>query len=468
MGEIADSELEGVHRASPTRAMLPKELLGLKEALRQAHRDGGELRRAFDDFSALAFSKPEWAGEASEFIADEFEEDSEVLAHLARIPDMIIELSQGHASMTFLVASFWASKGETEPLGRLAEAMIAAHSRIQTPEGVELMLAVCTSIAVVRHTRAEQLLAAARPGLVPEHEESLADAELWLAIGRIVRTATTDERRLWDERLRRPRGQWTWDGTLERRALEHLVDHLGVDIEGAQAFRTIVPGAWWDLLVRRSRERMDAPELTMQPQEEPPVQEPVRERRSSNEAELKSQGLIMPFLAGALVGAVVVIGVSWAFPKGGLESAFGGSGAASRSSAPSWRESRRLEHEREMAELLPEIQRVKAGSWQEHSALIMGYTSKLPANGTRYRQFLEWLQIDPPRDKETREMVSSLLSQRFAGQELLDLWEGLVLDQAPNTEEIREEARKALSSVEMGQGTWSQGDIKRLRALAGS
>ena len=469
MGEVSAREVEDATRVTGDPVRLPAEVCALQKNLIDAHRKGPDVRKAFDDFCAVAFSKPEWAGPSSDFIADEFAEDEETLAALARVPDMIIELSEGHAGLTFIVASHWAAKGETERLNRLAEAMVAAHSRISSPEGVELMLAVCTSIAVVKHPRAEQLLAAARPALAEEHRETLRDAELWLAIGRIVRTATADERRMWDERLRRPRAKWTWDTAEERRALEHLVDHVGVGVEGAQAYRAIVPQVWWDLLVRRSRERMESPELAVAPQrqaERVPLKPPTD--HSAEDVEHRSRKVVFPFMLGAVAGAATVLIVGWLFP--GARGSSPGKGAdlvAVEPSTPSWRQARISEYERELGDLASVLEEVKGGAWEDHSTLLMGYTSRLPADSGRYRLFLEWLQLDPPKDPTTREMVGKLLVHRFPGNDLLDLWEGIILDEAPHSGEVREAAREALAGIDEGKGTWSERDVLRLKKMAG-
>lgn len=467
MGEPSAKQVEEVPRDDGDPVRLPAEIRACQEQLRAARQNGGNVRKVFDDLCALAFSKPEWAGPASDFIADEFEGDAETLASMARVPDMIIELSEGHAAMTFMVASHWATKGETEHLSRLAEAMVAAHSRIVGVEAVELMLAVCTSIAVVKHAKAEQLLAATRQALKDEHHESLRDAEMWLAIGRIVRTATVEERRLWDERLRRPRVEWTWRKPLERRALEHLVDHLGVGVEGSQAYRAVVPPAWWDLLMRRSRERMESPELVpMAPPMERTEVATETPRTSIRAVEVRHR-VLAPFIAGAILGVLGGLFGSW-MGAGTLKEPTAVAGVSGDMEAiPSWRESRIREYERELGDLALEWEKVQQGTWEDNSELLMGFTSQLPADGSRYRKFLEWLMLDPPRDSQTREMVTHLLIHRFPDDHLLDLWEGIVLDEAPHSGELKEAARDALVSQDEGKGAWSERDVLRLRKLAG-
>ena len=71
------------------------------------------------------------------------------------------------------------------------------------PEIVHIMLALVTSLAITRYSRAEQMLSVAEPKAAEEHQESLQEARLWLAAGRIVCSCSQESRDLWDHRLRR-------------------------------------------------------------------------------------------------------------------------------------------------------------------------------------------------------------------------------------------------------------------------
>ena len=456
MGDATPSDAADAERNANPPGHLPPEVRVLQRHLIEAQRRGKGIRRAFDDFCALSFSKPEWAGLASEFLADLFENDEETLTSLARVPDMIIELSEGHSGMTCIVASHWAISGELENLNRLAEAMIAAHSRLEGEAVTELMLALCTSLAVVKHSRAEQLMEIVRPSVTDDQVDSLRDAELWLAVGKIVRTATSEQRRMWNERLRKARSRWTWESADEVRALRHLLDHIGVGIDGTQMFRAVVPPAWWDLAMEVIRERQ-APALepppTLTEDLRPPALESIPEPTRQMPAPDAHGSRWLFFLAGSLTGICLVILTMWLVPE---------HSRIAEDQGLSWREEQMEGYQEELADLVTEHRKVKQGTWQENSALLMGTTSILPRHGNRYRLFLEWLQLDPPEDKRTREMVSRLLYERFPDPALIDLWEKLASDETVDQTELRQAASDALAAP---GSPWTEDDRIRLQGM---
>lgn len=456
MSEASPSDTAEADRNSTPQGSLPPEVRELQRHLIEAHRTGKGVRKAFDDFCALAFSKPERVGLASEFLADLFENDEERLALMARVPDMIIELSEGHADMTCIVASHWAIGGELENLSRLAEAMIAVHSKLKGESATELMLALSTSLAVVKHSRAEQLLEFARPQVSEDQIETLRDAELWLSVGRILRTATTEERRMWNERLRKSRSRWTWESADEVRALRHLLDHIGVGIEGTQMFRAVVPPSWWDLAMEIIRVRQEQ-------SKEPPVQDVtpevvaplITEPVPSSPRPLPPESVSMrSFLMGWVMGAGVAALVMWVIVDKTEQEDSG---------HLSWREERLMNYQEELVNLAEEHRRVKEGTWEQNSALLMGTTSVLPRYGNRYRMFLEWLQLDPPKDVQTQEMISRLMYERFPDPGLVDLWEKLASDGTVDQSALRRAARDALDAPGL---QWSDSDRKRLEMVA--
>jgi hypothetical protein len=209
------SRVEGVIDAE-----LPEELRSSARDLLRAVLGKVAVAEHFDAFCGTAFSKREWAAAASPVIAELFDADEDQLAELARIPDLVIELGTGQATVTCMVASRWAARGETHRLSRLAESIVASHAA-KNASAVEVMLALAATLAVTRFSKAEQLYNAALPLAGEEHREALQDARRWLAAGRIVCSASQEERDFWDVRLRRPKAAWAWQSKDELRRSTH-------------------------------------------------------------------------------------------------------------------------------------------------------------------------------------------------------------------------------------------------------
>lgn len=303
---------------------LPEPLHAVGKSLISAVADDHLVAQAFAAFCSAAYVKPDWAGAASEFLAELFAEQEDLLAELARIPDLIIELASGHITLTCMVAARWAARGETNRLARLAEALITTQSKMSGSVAVvEIMLALATSLAITRYSRAEQLLHAAEPQASADQQDALVEARLWLAAGRIVRGSSQEIRDLWDQRLRRSRQTWSWESPDERDALLQLADHLDEGPEGLTLFEAVVPSAWWDLATLRAKElSQPAPEPEPAPPPRPsvqPVSVPTAHLRlpASFAGEAEQDNLThlpwspMPFLAGMLMGAMSLTAFIW-------------------------------------------------------------------------------------------------------------------------------------------------------------
>ncbi|MCA1962511.1 MAG: hypothetical protein LDL31_01040, partial [Prosthecobacter sp.] len=179
-------------------ASLPATLRPAAEALEAALRAGKPVEKLFADFCSQAYVRPEWAGAASDYLADLFEGREGELAAMTRVPDLIIELASGHQTLTTIVAFEWAAAADTARLSKLAEALAATHGKMHSAEVTHLMLALATSLALTRYSRAEQMLHLAEPEAAEEHRESLEEARLWLAAGRILRGCSQEVRELWN------------------------------------------------------------------------------------------------------------------------------------------------------------------------------------------------------------------------------------------------------------------------------
>jgi hypothetical protein len=455
----------------PSAEELPEELRPAARALTKALAENHGVNHCFADFCAKAYVKPEWAGAASEFLASAFEDREEELAGMARIPDLIIELASGQQTLTTVVAFQWAAHSDAGRLTKLAEALAATQSKIQSTEVVHLMLALATSLAITRYPRAVQMLTLAEPQAMDEHEESLTEARQWLAVGGILRGCSQETRDLWDHRLRRRRTMWTWTSPAESYALEELADHLKPDQEGADIFKSIVPPAWWETAQRLAAERAVAdaePNIPERIETEPNFQRAapaamgrldMPEAGSTSLFPPEEAPVIVwnavPFFAGGLVGAAVLAMGIWISPlelkrvpqAGSAEDEYHATAPAPDAPPAPQEEWRRTESTRvaaESADLQDLHGRILTSSWTEVESLLSGTTADLPKEDKRYARLLDWLHLDPPKDAEIRKHLPALLANVRADSDTLDLWDKLAYKGSPMEEAIRNAARRQL------------------------
>ncbi|HYF34372.1 MAG TPA: hypothetical protein VD994_03700 [Prosthecobacter sp.] len=472
---------------------LPEPLRGLGKALIQALREGHQVQQVFSAFCSAAYVKPDWAGAASEFLAELFAEQEDLLAEMARIPDLIIELATGHITLTCMVASRWAARAETPRLARLAEALIATQSKMSGDGVVEVMLALATSLAITRYSRAEQLLAAAEPHATQEQQEALAEARLWLAAGRIVRSCTQEARDLWDQRLRRSSQAWTWLAREEREALLQLADHLTDNAEGAQLFKAVVPRCWWDLATLRVREdgspgvaALPPPTEPLTPPSRPPVPAPEIERDFAPSL----RASLMPFLGGITIGALAATAIflvaqprRWSSKveqqataaASTVGAATPGSETTEPQQAPAapevapqeeWRKKEVQALAAEIPELEATAASVRGGTWESQRSLLQGESSVAPLATPAHQKLLLWMHLDPPVDPELRSKIPGLLADLRRDDMLLDLWKRLVYPGSPNAEDIRAAAKQQIHRNSETK-EWNEAQVRTLEEIAG-
>lgn len=475
----------------PSAEELPEELRPAAKSLTKALAENHGVNHCFADFCAKAYVKPEWAGAASEFLATSFEDREEELAGMARIPDLIIELASGQQTLTTVVAFQWAAHSDSGRLAKLAEALAATQSKIQSTEVVHLMLALATSLAITRYPRAMQMLTLAEPQATDEHEESLAEARQWLAIGGILRGCSQETRDLWDHRLRRRRTTWTWTSPAESLALEELADHLKPDQEGAEIFKSIVPPVWWETAQKLVAERAVTDAEPTEP--ERIESEPIIPRSliaAGPRADMPHSGpasffppeeppVIIwnawPFFAGGLVGAAALAMVIWISPyelkKAPLTDPAEGEYQAAKPAVDAppppqneWRMSEAARVAAESADLQDLHRRILTSSWADVEGLLSGTTADLPKEDARYLRLLTWLHLDPPKDAEIRKRLPALLATVKADSETLDLWDKLAYKGSLMEDSIRNEARSQLYLNE-NKGVWSISQRERLQIL---
>lgn len=489
--KLAESDVAWMQSFDPLIAdMLPPELQpGAKDLVRAVAMKVA-VAEHFDALCGQAFSKPEWAAAASPLIAEIFEQEEDLLAELARIPDLIIEMSCGQVAMTCMVASRWAARVETHRLTRLAESMIASHT-CKNAASVDIMLALAATLAVTRHSRAEQLYNAALPLSGPEHQEAIADARQWLAAGRVVCSISQDERDFWDTRLRKPKQAWTWQSKEERHALETLAEHLEVNAEAEGLFKAVVPPCWWDLSRKCARQQELLTEATREmeqvraqlasgqaatfgepgrPQDEMssrPQESTLREFDPRPRASLRAR-FVLGWVCGAIAMAVTVVLI---MPSEAVQRVFGmtkAPGAAHAAHTPAQQEAWRKENlarlSAEMADFAKLHAAARTGTWSDNERVLSGQGEEVPLGSPDHIKLLVWLHLDPPADPEVRARVARLLlGQVKAGA--ISLWEELIYPGSPNAEEIRNAARAALADSSM---QWNDDEKRRLTAIAKS
>ncbi|MFN0080256.1 MAG: hypothetical protein ACKVY0_27635 [Prosthecobacter sp.] len=476
-------------------ADLPKELQQSARDLLLAVAGKVAVPEHFDAFCGQAFSKPEWASAASPVIAEIFEQDEDQLAELARIPDLVIELGSGQATVTCMVASRWAARGETHRLSRLAESIVASHAS-KNACAVEVMLALAATLAVTRFSRAEQLYNAALPLAGVEHQEALADAKHWLAAGRIACSAPQEERDFWDVRLRKPKVAWPWHSKDERQALHNLSERLSPGLEGADLFKAVLPACWWDLVMKCAQQQEKIATaakpvgVTKAAVIAPPraIPEAVSApERAAMEFHPHPQSspyarFVLGWVCGALAMAITVL----LLPSEAINRVLNtlranGDGKGSQITATTatvetqtipktpeeraaWRKENLQRMAAEMTQFAALQAAAKAGNWHDNELVLSGHSQELPHDSTQYMKLLVWLHLDPPQNDEVRMRVSKLLLERVKTGAIA-LWEELIYPGSANAAEIRNAAQEA---VENQSFQWSAEDKGRLRAIAES
>jgi hypothetical protein len=506
----------------PDLSELPDTLRGSATDLAAALRSGEGLGQAFVAFCSRAYVKIDWAGPSSEFLVNLFEDQEDLLADMARIPDLIIELASGQMALTCMVAFRWASRSNTAQLAKLAEALAATHAKDSDPEIVHIMLALVTSLAITRYPRAEQMLTVAEPQTVGEHSDGLAEAKLWLAAGRIIRSCSQESRDLWDHRLRRTRMIWTWDNPVECTALRELASQLRHQQDGQSLFQAVVPAAWWDLVQQHIIEQMHsdaslvearnalkaAQAKTVTAQEEAkaanlaeveaslafaPFLEAPSDMLADRDADFKEADFapppivvwnVRPFLVGWLLGMVGLAAAIWIGPFDLLNPQPVVKAAAPvpapASKAPvaaiepvdklpdidkakeQWRIEQAATVQAESADIKPFFDRVKTGTWADHQELLSGNSPELPKDDAKYLRLLAWLHLEPPTDKDIRSQLPGLLAGIRPDSDTLDLWKELSYLGSPLVREIQQAARKQLHENKESWSASQEEDLSRI------
>jgi hypothetical protein len=318
------------------------------------------------------------------------------------------------------------------------------------------------------------------------NEELLAAARQRMMVAEVVAAADHATREMWDQRLQKPSGDWTWSSARERKALSDLGEWLTPGHPAEKVFAAVVPPAWWDLWTKREcgarqgdlfsgfQENKGekptsggwAPEHLAGADEVPLLEDQVAGAlETMMERKVRLQWLVAGLVGGLLLAGLVVL--FW----GGARHR--GPGAVDRAELEqiigpgqdwmAWR----LEEMRGLAGdvmMVGGMEALRGGLWADNAALLTGRTVDLPIQSMRYRRILAYLHLDPPLDPEVRVRVPRLLLDCAPDEDSLRLWERCLLAGLPLKREIALAAQEALGRPAL---RWNEAQRERLTALAG-
>ena len=487
---------------------LPQDLSMVAASLRQAIEDNQHVPAVFAEFCARAYSRPDWAMAASPFIVECFAQRPRDLAMMARVSDLIIELTCGSQVYTMTVVAQWMRQGDNAQLLKLADALLVAHGNIAGPEVVHLMLALANSLAIMRYSRAEQLLAAAEPRCGEDHHDSHLETSEWLKLGAALRLCPPSVRELFNHRLRRPRAKWTWQNTHEKQALEALALQIESAAPALEKMRAILPEGWIEQALEEARHR---PQEKPAPQPRPqPPPAPSPPAAPDPDWPWQRWPSAWQFFAGGVAGMVVLLGVIGLSPlelrmATSAPSAPGmapvsssgpsplpvasaaeaiepkASSAAAEvkasqapavnapppvaASLPSWTESQLAQLAAEDPALREQSQRIEAGSWEEVRSLLEAPAGESGNEAARRAKLLRWLHLRPPADEQIRMQVPNLLAEIKPDGDTLELWSQVVKQGGAMRAVVEKEARRQL---EARKQAWSPSQHEQLDRLGWS
>jgi hypothetical protein len=452
---------------------------GMADALLKAIGSGdeGKQEEALRLFFAEVFNRPEMVAEGAAFLARTYEEREPWLAQRVGTPELVQEMATGQAMLTCLAAGEWVMQRDFTRLIRLADGMLAAKMHLKSEDCLVLMLAMASTLALVKQPRAVSLLNhvldCQKEGAVID-EGLLNEARQRLQIADVIGASNQSIREMWDLRFLSPTKNWDWTGPQERQALRELGEWLTPEHAAASEFEKIVPVVWWDLWWVKCQqvvvERNDevAPwtgGLLSAEGTDLGGEFGGEEEGAVNEEQRLRLGW---FLAGGVTGALaavllqVIAGGGGKVKEDSVESAEVGKVVRKEGSeAVTWCNE---ERERLAGELVHvgRLGAVKASGWAENAGFLSGLTADLPSQSQMYRKMLTLLHLDPPKDGETRMMVPRLLLRRGADEELVGLWEHCVEGQTGMQMEIAAAAREALEQPSL---TWTAEQRTRLQRL---
>ena len=467
---------------------------------------GSAAEEAFRRFVDVGFSNPEWVAESAVFLTRAFADHEGWLARQLGIQELIQEMSCGQAALTCVIAGEWVMARDAVKLGRLAEGMLAARMQLRQPDCLDLMLGVALSLALVKPSRAQSLLAhveECRRAGVAVDEELLDEVKRRLQMVEVIGAADQATRQMWDERLSQPHREWSWHKPSELKALRELAEWLVPEHPAAAAFAKVVPPAWWELWLSQKGTKAEVADvqqvLPLKPivatkaggaiESALPVNDDIDQSSAAELAGVEDESLqhhlesrlrLGWFTAGGVLGALVAVilqmmesgfqndtlieGAKETSAK--IEAASGGA----EEGEPNYADNEAGEWcRRERARLVEELEpvtrlgAVASGKWADHSIFLTGQTPELPVASGMFRKVLTLLHLEPPRDPETRMNIPRLLLRRAQDEEVIVLWERCIEAETGLSAEIAAAAAESLDQPSM---PWTEQQRQRLAKLA--
>ena len=442
--KLTDATLPGLE--DPRMVGLSEGVRGMADALLTAAGSGDEGRQeeTLRMFFAEVFNRPEIVAEGAAFLARTYEGREPWLAQRVGTPELVQEMATGQAMLTCLAAGEWVMQRDFPRLIRLADGMLAAKMHLKSEDCLVLMLAMASTLALVKQPRSVSLLNhvldCQKEGAVID-EGLLKEARQRLQIADVIGASNQAIREMWDLRFLSPTKQWDWTGPQERQALRELGEWLTSEHAAASEFAKIVPVVWWDLWWVKSHQV----EVVERSEEVAPWTGGLLSAEGTDlggEFNGEEEGAVNEeqrlrlgwFLAGGVTGALAAVLLQVMAGGDGKErvetvdSAKVGTVVRKEGSeAVTWCNE---ERERLAGELVHvgRLGAVKASGWAENAGCLSGLTADLPSQSQMYRKMLTLLHLDPPKDGETRMMVPRLLLRRGADEELVGfgsiVWRG--------------------------------------------
>jgi hypothetical protein len=254
-----------------------------------------------------SYLSPASAKAASRTLIDAFDDKGLWLASLIQPYHLSKELAQNCSDVTRLVILQWVRQGETHKLKLLGETLLSVADSQLSQETTRMMMVLAGLLGILRPSTAQKLAARAVPRMPDAADvELVSDASRWVEAGVILESSSTEERVVWNRRLREPDAGWDWDTTESRLALSHLAKVLPREGSLHELFQNAIPGCWWDLWREQAMQRGNLP---MVPMLMAPGSTDSRTYPTTADAGMRRRGSFKVGLVAGIAASVILGGV---------------------------------------------------------------------------------------------------------------------------------------------------------------
>lgn len=403
------------------------------------------------------------------------------------------EVADTVVSERFVAA--WVADAEVHRLAKLADHLIAfAEKGNLSVEVLQLMTTVSGLLGIMRPLRSRRLLEMTAPHIRthPSLEDSQTEAEVWMRAGLVLIEPELKHRVFWNNRLRNPDVEWSWESDEARQALSDLPEALAkAEPEVGALFQAVIPNFWWDLFNRSAA----AGTLKM-------GLKAVGASSAGRNHGFAAGKMWFGLLIGALAGAGLMFFVQNGIPqplqvaqgtpnqlaekpvldgKAGsadsvpsmvdpltpapplLANATSTTTGTKKSALPDWR-SQQIEQIRQEFPAIERLHRVLTkGTLAETENILRGGSSIAAPSTPSYRALLKWAVLDSPEDDEVRRAVIRLFSLTLPTLESFAMLEKLVAEGEPHRDEFKKMAGIMLGAAE---GSLSEREKNQLERIA--